>query len=96
MGAYFYEHVLSEHYQPTTTENIDATIDTIYNAFNIACSATMKKGNMPAFSAKWWNDEYQEAVACLQEATSTDNKQACRKTLCSTVAQMSDLNMLLC
>jgi hypothetical protein len=59
---------------PTTLE-IDILIDSIYEAFNTACSATMKhRGNAPAFSAKWWNNECRDAVAALADAESTEER----------------------
>jgi hypothetical protein len=62
----------------STTTEIDILVDSLYEAFNSACIATMKrKGNAPAFSAKWWNDECREAASALAEANSTEE----RKTL---------------
>jgi hypothetical protein len=50
-------------------ETIDTLIDTIYNTFNSACTATMKKkGNAPGFSSKWWNDNCREAALALANA----------------------------
>jgi hypothetical protein len=53
----------------SNTETIDTLIDAIYNAFNTACTATMKKkGSAPGFSSKWWNDECREAALALANA----------------------------
>jgi hypothetical protein len=61
------------HNNPTTIE-IDILVDSIYKAFNTACSATMKrKGNAPAFSAKWWNNDCRNTAAALAEADSAEN-----------------------
>jgi hypothetical protein len=54
------------------TETIDSLINTIYSAFNTACAATMKKGNAPGFSSKWWNDDCREAATALANAQETD------------------------
>jgi hypothetical protein len=33
-----------------------------------------RKGNAPAFSAKWWNDKCRDAAAALAEANSTEER----------------------
>jgi hypothetical protein len=54
-------------------EVINNLVQVIYTAFNIVCTATMKKkGSVPGFSSKWWNDECREAVAALAEASDQD------------------------
>jgi hypothetical protein len=57
----------------SSPEHIDALIDVIYDAFNLACIATMKKkGNAPGFSSKWWNDDCREAASALANAQEAD------------------------
>jgi hypothetical protein len=65
---------------------IDSLIDNIYNAFNTACTATMKKkGNVPAFSSKWWNNNCRTAAVALLDATNLDNHKWLNKELKQTV-----------
>jgi hypothetical protein len=50
-------------------DTIDTLINAIYDVFNSACTATMKKkGNAPGFSSKWWNDDCREAASALANA----------------------------
>jgi hypothetical protein len=61
-------------------ETIDTLIDAIYNAFNSACTATMKKkGNAPGFSSKWWNDDCRAAASALASAPEEDRIQLGRE-----------------
>ncbi|KAN0130578.1 hypothetical protein V8E53_011664, partial [Lactarius tabidus] len=47
---------------PTSTQHIDQLIKGIYDTFNTACTATMKrKGAAPGFTSPWWNDECRDA-----------------------------------
>jgi hypothetical protein len=52
-----------------STTDIDLLMDTIYLAFNNACTATMKhKGTAPGFNAHWWSDECKAAAHTLRNA----------------------------
>jgi hypothetical protein len=61
-------------------ETIDTLIDAIYNVFNSACTATMKKkGNAPGFSSKWWNNDCREAAYALANAPEEEHTQLGRE-----------------
>jgi hypothetical protein len=62
------------------TETINTLINTIYDAFNMVCTATMKKkGNTPGFSSKWWNNDCREVATALANAQETDRTQLGRE-----------------
>jgi hypothetical protein len=74
------------HKDLTSPHQIDTLVDLVYTAFNTACTATMKrKGNAPAFSAKWWNDDCRDATAALANAESTEDRKRLGKQLKCTV-----------
>ena len=63
--------MLSHHSQ------IDEQIDLLYVAINSACKEVMrKKGAVPGFNAKWWNDDCRALAKQLREAESDDTKSA--------------------
>jgi hypothetical protein len=58
--------LLHPHSVIETTVDIDTLVDTIYAAFNNACTATMKKkGTALGFNAHWWMDECKVAAHTL-------------------------------
>ena len=62
--------------------SINNAVDTIYMAFNKACTDTMKcKGTAPGFCSGWWNDECREVSQEVQAATSVDERRLLNKTL---------------
>jgi hypothetical protein len=59
----------------TSPTEIDTLVDAIYEAFNNACSATMKrKGMAPGFNTRWWNDECKTAAHALRDALTPEDK----------------------
>jgi hypothetical protein len=59
----------------TSPADIDTLVDVIYDTFNNACAATMKrKGTAPGFNARWWNDECKTTALALRNAQTPDNK----------------------
>jgi hypothetical protein len=67
---------------PVSTQHVDHLINTIYDAFNTACTAVMKhKGAAPGFSSPWWNDECREATHNLRSANTDGEHKQCDKKL---------------
>ena len=57
--------------QPLPTPSaVDACLQDIYDAFNAACTAVMKrKGTAPAHNSRWWNEECALAARAVTDAT---------------------------
>src|ERR1700677_1606878 len=65
-----------------SSEDIDKMVDAVYDAFNAACSATMKMvGAAPGFASKWWNDDCKEAADALRGAENENDRAALNKAL---------------
>ena len=65
-----------------TPGEVDETVHAIYNAFNEACKATMKrKGAAPGFNSRWWNDDCREAAEAVRSAESDKDRQRLSKEL---------------
>jgi hypothetical protein len=67
---------------PTSAQHIDYLIDAIYNAFNTACTAVMKrKGAAPGFSSPWWNNDCRDTALNLRNARTDAECKQCDKKL---------------
>jgi hypothetical protein len=66
----------------TSPTDIDMLVDAIYEAFNNACAATMKrKGTAPGFNTRWWNDECKTAAHALRDAQTPEDTRRLNLTL---------------
>ena len=65
---------------------VDSCLDTIYSAFNAACTAVMKrKGTAPVHNSRWWNADCAMAAQAVSDATTQESWNQAAKHLKHTV-----------